>query len=109
MPGDVESDQVLRLAGQSLPLMTEITAALQAANAALSDLSWIGVRLGHQWTYLSGAWVQPYRCSIGGRTLTIEGTLRFFNNQAQLLDVDDPRTFDNARFISENAPLWKWT
>jgi hypothetical protein len=108
MPGSVDTDQVLRLAGQSRKLMREIFSALHDAGRTLSSLSWSGARLGRQWAHLGGERVLPYGCVIGSKTLVIDGTLRFFDNSGRYLSLDSPTVHQDAKFIAESNPSWTW-
>jgi hypothetical protein len=108
MPGSVESDQVLQLAGQSRKLMKEIADALHQTGVTLSGLSWTGSRLGRQWKNLGGERVVPYSSIVGTRSLTIDGTLRFWDDRGKLLDINDSTVFTEAMYISESRPSWKW-
>jgi hypothetical protein len=109
MPGSVETDQVMRLAGQSRRLMNELASELKAAGSALSAIGWSGARLGRHWQHLGGTRVVPYEAQIGKRTLTIDGILRFFDDSGRYLALNNPNVHEDAMFIAEHRPSWKWT
>lgn len=108
MPGSVDSDQVIRLAGQSPKLMREIAAALKKAGTKLSAIAWTGARLGRQWKNLAGSRVAPYGSTIGPQVLILNGDLRFVDDEGKILTLDDPTVFDDAMFVVESRPSWKW-
>lgn len=109
MPGSVETDQVLRLAGQSRKLMNELASELATVGIQLSKVSWSGSRLGRQWKYLGGSKVIPYECSLGGKTLTLDGVLRFFDDEGKYLAINNPKVHDEAMYIAEDSPSWTWS
>lgn len=109
MPGSVETDQVVRLAGQSLALMKEISKALSAGGTTLSKVAFGGVRLGRHWANLSGARIAPYAGVIGKRTLTIDAVVQFYSEDGRVLDIDDPQTPQDAMYIAEREPTWAWS
>jgi hypothetical protein len=109
MPGSVETDQVVRLAGQSRKLMNELASELKAAGITLSAIGWSGARLGRHWQNLGGTRVPPYVAQIGSRTLTIDGLIRFFDDGGKYLALSNPKVHELAMFLAEDRPSWKWT
>lgn len=104
--GSVEIDQVMRLAGQSPKLMSEIQSELKKTGQTLVDVQCDAVRLGRYWTHLGGLRISPYTCDFGTRSLELTGTVEFYTDDGSI--PDEETRHEVARYVSESEPDWSW-
>jgi hypothetical protein len=102
--GSVEIDQVMRLAGQSPKLISEIQSELKEAGKTLSDVKCDAARLGRYWTHLGGLRIPPYTCEIGTRMLELSGAVEFYAEDGTV--PDEETRHEVTRYVSETEPGW---
>lgn len=108
--GSIGLDDVLTDVAASTPaLVAEIEAAVKTAGVSAADVVCVAeIRLGNRWTELGGTRIVPIECVIGGRTLTITGTVTFRDAKGRALKPENPKTFEAAVAVEQTDLKWTW-
>lgn len=108
--GSIGLDDVLTDVAASTPaLVGEIDAAVKKAGVTPADVVCAAeIRLGNQWIELGGTRIVPIECEIGGRALTITGTVTFRDAKGRALKPSDPKTYKAAVTVEQTDLKWTW-
>jgi len=98
------NEVVSQLAGQSTELMKEISKSLAASNKRISELDCVGLRLGRHWEHLGATRIPPFSCEIGGKVLSIKGSVSFYDDTGQDTGAD-PKS---SMYYAMSDITWEW-
>jgi hypothetical protein len=89
----------------------EIEEVMRAQKVKSVEISCEAGRFGNHWKYLGGARSLPIGCTIGKRSLGIDGTIAFLDARGKLIagGMDNPKAFARARTAREKILTWKWS
>ncbi len=107
--GSISLDEVMEQLKGDPKLITELNAELKAQTLKAEAVICTGARFGSNWTELGGARAIPYDCTIGQRTIHIEGELHLYDEAGKELGMDAEDTPQKAMTYKELHLTWKWS
>ena len=108
--GSISFEEVMRLARQNPKLIKEIEEIMRVQKVKPADISCEAGRFGNQWKHLGGGRSLPISCSIGKRSLGIDGDIEFLDARGKVIigGMDNPKAFGRARNAREKNLSWEW-
>lgn len=107
-PGTITLDEVMAQLKDDGKLIGEIEDALKAQNLKADAIICVGARFGGHWAELGGARSIPYACDIGTRKLSVDGTLRLYDERGAEIDMSDEQAPDLAFDYKQTDLTWTW-
>jgi hypothetical protein len=108
-PGSIPLSEVMDQLKDNQKLIDEIDAELKTQDLNPDNIVCIGCRFGNQWVNLGGARAIPYNCTVGNRTLDIDGELHLYDAAGKDLDMDDTTAPEQATEYKQLNLTWKWS
>ena len=108
-PGSIPLDEVMEQLKDNGKLIDEISGELKKQNINAEKVVCIARRFGNQWVNLGGARAIPYNCTVGSRTLDIDGELHLYDAAGKELDMEAPDAPAQATEYKRLNLMWKWS
>jgi hypothetical protein len=108
-PGSIPLAEVMEQPKDNAKLIDEINTELKKQSLDPEKVICIGARFGRQWENLGGARAIPYNCTVGNRTLDINGDLKIYDAAGKELDIDDPASPAKSDHYEPLNLTWKWS
>ena len=86
----------------------ELAAALKEENIGIDDMRCSGKMLGRSWGHLSYGEVTPFYCTVGSRSLIVDGGNHYLDADGRKLNSYDKAMYENAVAVDHPLPHWKW-
>lgn len=99
---------VLAIAKALPEFQRELAAALKAENIGVDDMRCSGKMLGQSWGHLSYGEVTPFYCTVGSRSLIVDGGSHYLDADGRRLASYDKAMHDDAVAVDHPLPRWQW-
>jgi hypothetical protein len=99
---------VLAIAKALPEFQRELDAALKEENIGADDMICSGKMLGRSWGHLSYGEVTPFYCTVGNRSLIVDGGNHYLDADGRRLTSYDQAMYDNAMAVDHPLPHWTW-
>lgn len=108
-PGSIRLAEVMEQLKDNHKLIDELNAELKAQNLQAERVICVGTRFGRHWANFGGARAIPYNCTVGTRTVDIEGDLKVYDAAGKELNIEDPDSAAKAATYKQLNLKWKWS